>query len=128
GQDATDHTDDQGGQRCEGTRGRGDGDQAGHHAGGGAQGGGVPVAQPFGGQPAEHGGRGGGGGVQPGHTGQPIGGEGGATVEPEPSEPQQCGTEHDQREVVGPRCHRREGAAGADDQREHQRRGTCGDV
>ncbi len=79
--------------------GRGDGDQAGDHTGGGTEGGRVTVAEALHGEPAEHGGGRGGQGVDPDQAGLLHSGSG-TGVEAEPAEPQDCGAEHDERNVV----------------------------
>jgi hypothetical protein len=78
---------------------RGDGDQAGDHTGGGTEGRRVAVAEAFDGEPAEHGGGRGGQGVDPDQAGL-LNGRGGTGIEAEPAEPQDGGTEHDERNVV----------------------------
>ncbi len=79
-------------------------------------------------EPAEDGGSGGGGGVDPGQAGGTVGGEGGAGVEAEPSEPQQRGTEHDERQVVRTEGGASEAGALADDDRQDESGDTGVDV
>ena len=86
-------------QRGDVGAGRGDGDQAGDHAGGGTERGRVTVAEALHDEPAEHGCGRGGQGVDPDQAGL-LRRRGGAAVEAEPAEPQDCGTEHDERDVV----------------------------
>ena len=82
--------------------GRGDRDQAGDRAGGGAERGRVPVADLLHDQPAEQRGRGGDLGVDERERGQVVGGQRRAGVEAEPAEPQQAGAEQHERQVVRP--------------------------
>src|SRR4029453_14747351 len=88
---AGDQADDQGAPgRDRGTR-RGDRDQAGDDTGGGAERGGVPVAEPLYQEPAEHGRAGGAGVVAPAARRLRTGTEGRAGVETEPAEPEDAG-------------------------------------
>ena len=123
-----DRADDDRADRAHRGAGRGDGDQAGHDAGGGTQAGGMAVADLLRQQPAQHRRTGGHDGVQEDHCSGVVGGIGGPGVEAEPAEPQQPGAQHDQREVVGP--HRGLGPAEAatQDQCQGQRCGAGVDM
>ena len=59
----------------------------------------MAVAEAFDGEPAEHGGGRSGQGVDPDQAGL-LNGRRGTGVEAEPAEPQDCGAEHDKRDVV----------------------------
>lgn len=100
GQDTGDDAEGDRSDRAQRAGSGGDGDQAGDGTGRGTEAGGLAVTDALGEEPAEDGGGGGGGGVDPGQAGSTVGGERGAGVEAEPSEPQQRGTEHDERQVV----------------------------
>ena len=116
-------------ERGDRTTGRGDGDQTGDRAGGGAQRGERAVADLLVDEPGQHGGGGGDLRVDEHQRADAVVvAEPRAGVEAEPAEPQQTGAEHDQREAV--RAHRvlLEADALADDQDHAERRGTRVDV
>src|SRR5690606_6077168 len=92
--------DDERAQRVHRGAGRGDGDQTRDDTGGGAQRGGVTVAQLLDQEPGHHGRTGGDGGGQEGGAGEAVGAHRGTGVEAVPTEPQQTGAEHDERQVV----------------------------
>src|ERR1700759_161130 len=72
-QASADRTDHQGAEYVDRRAGRGDGDQSCHDARGGAQRGGVAVADALGGQPGQHRGGGGDGGGDEGRRGDTVG-------------------------------------------------------
>ena len=123
-----DQAEAEGADRADVGAGRGDGDQAGNHTGGGTERGRVTVADAFRDEPAEHGRCGGCEGVDPDQAAL-LRRRCCAAVEAEPAEPQDRGTEHHERDVVravvGVLA---EALAVADDQHEDQRGDTGVDV
>ncbi len=118
GQDA----DRNGTHRGDHRAGGGDANQACDDAGGGAEAGGVPVADAFDRKPGQHRRGGSDQGVDPGQARQRAGGQGRTGIETEPAEPQQASAKHHQGEVV--RTHR--GATETDARSHDQRQGQSG--
>ncbi len=100
GQDAGYGAEEDGTDGVERTGSRGDGDQTGDRTGSCAEAGGVTVTNTLGGEPGQDCGTRRGGRVDPGETGVTVGGECRTGVEAEPTEPEKCGAEHHEGQVV----------------------------
>ena len=108
--------------------GRGDGDQAGHQAGRGAQRGGVTVPQPLDEDPAQRAGGAREERRREDHGRGVVGTQGGAGVEAEPAEPQQAGAQHHQGQVVRPHRLLAEPDPPPEHEGQRERRGSGGDL